>query len=281
MKTVHIVRYGEINIKGKNRGVFEKQLAANIKTCLKYNDVPYEMVERKRNRIFIHSEAKNLPLRTVFGISSFSEAISLKYDKDQLKEELKRQIQKLLKEKEFNTFRVSVQRLDKSFPFTSMELEREMGAYVVEISKKKVSLKEFDLNIQIEFALGEVYLFTERVKCFDGLPPGTEGNVCIELNDEISTLAALLMMKRGCKCFFIGKQPTNASLLEKYLHRKVYLESEDLKTVMKDKDCLAHIVPDSFPNIQKYDDERVLRPLVALTDKQIQSTLKIFEEAAA
>jgi tRNA uracil 4-sulfurtransferase len=277
MKTVQIVRYGEINIKGKNRDVFEKQLAANIKTCLKYNDIPYERVERKRNRIFVHTDANVSPLRTVFGISSFSRAIVFEYDK----EELKKQIRKLIEGIKFNSFRVSVQRLDKSFPFTSMELEREMGAYVVEICKKKVSLKEFDLNIQIEFALGEVYLFTERVKCFDGLPPGTEGNVCMELHDEKSTLTALLMMKRGCKCFFTGKQPTNANLLEKYLHRKVFIESEDLKTVMKNKGCLAHIVPDTFPDIQKYEDERVLRPLVALTKEQIQSTLNMFEEAAA
>ncbi|MCH8907643.1 MAG: hypothetical protein IH840_11180 [Candidatus Heimdallarchaeota archaeon] len=71
--------------------------------------------------------------------------------------------------------------------------------------------------------------------------------------------------------FFVGTPPTNTSLLEKYLHRKVYIEKTDINTTIKNKECLARIVPDRFPDIHEYEKQTVLRPLVALTEEQIQS----------
>ena len=72
-----IVRYNEIGLKGKNRGVFEKQLVINISKYFKFKSVKYSKIERFRGRIIIFGNFnldvidKKL-LSCVFGISSYS-----------------------------------------------------------------------------------------------------------------------------------------------------------------------------------------------------------------
>lgn len=193
MEKVVIIRYSEIGLKGNNRIVFEKKLISNIKDCLKKNKVKYKKIERLRGRIVIFTEEKLNCLKYVFGISSFSTALVIEPEIN----EIEKAVSKLIENKKFSSFRVSAQRLNKNFSLTSPEIERTIGSFICEKFSKKVSLKNFDLEVGIEI-LDYAYIFTERVKGLNGLPVGVEGKVISLIEDENSLLASLLMMKRGC-----------------------------------------------------------------------------------
>ena len=277
-KFVTIVRYGEINIKGKNRSFFEKALVKNIKRCLTYKGVPYTAVERERNRIYVYTDADCSCLKVVFGVSSVSKARVLPYN-DEVMGKIREELKQVIPTMDFSTFRVSVKRLAKQLPMTSLDVEKEMGAFIVETFDKKVSLREYEQEVSIEFTKDAAYIFMNSVKGFDGLPPGTEGEVAILFEDEKSILTTILMMKRGCLCHLYSTGFKDVTLLEKYMFRTPMLtiqKEKDLKSFMDENRCVALVVGDQFPELKEHDWE-VLRPIVAYTDGMVTEQLKIFE----
>ncbi len=213
MEKVVILRYSEIGLKGNNRIVFEKKLIDNIRDCLKKNKVKYKKIERLRGRIIIFTEQKLDCLKYVFGISSFSSALVVE---PEIKE-IEKAIESIIKDRKFKTFRVSAQRLNKDFSLTSPEIERTIGSFVCEKLNKKVSLKNFDLEIGIEI-LDYAYVFIERIKGLNGLPVGIEGKVVSLIENKNSLLASLLMMKRGCLVIPVSLKKTDISLIKKFAY---------------------------------------------------------------
>lgn len=186
-----IIRYGEIALKGKNRPVFENQLVANIKDCLqKHGTEAY--VRKDHSRLIV--DAPYIPaLRRVFGIHSISPCTICNIDS--IYEAVKEHIANFSKE---TRFRVSVQRVDKTIKGSSAEMEREIGAYVVEQTGAKVDLKGYDEEVGIELLSGKAYVFSERIAGPGGLPVGSQGRCTVIIEDKFSELAGLLVMKRGC-----------------------------------------------------------------------------------
>ena len=213
MEKVIIIRYSEIGLKGNNRIVFEKKLIENIKDCLRKNNIKYEKIQRLRGRIIIFTEQELNCLKYVFGVSSFSHALVLEPDIN----EIEKAVSKLAENKKFKTFRVSAQRLNKNFSLTSPEIERTIGSFVCEKLNKKVSLKNFDLEVGIEI-LDKAYVFTEKIKCFSGLPVGIEGKVVSLIENKSSLLASLLMMKRGCLIIPVSMKKTDINLIKKFAY---------------------------------------------------------------
>lgn len=248
---VVIVRYGEIGLKGQNRPYFENKLAHNIRDCLNKNNIGFDLVLRKTGRIFIQTEDECTQLKNVFGISSFSKAIECKPDL----EEIKAAALGLYKQ---GTFRVSANTLAK-YKLNSLELNQEIGAYIVEKTKAKVSLKNPDTNIGIEIISTKAYLFTEKHRGPGGLPIGTQGLVAVLLEDEKSINAAILMIKRGCTVTFVS---TGINLnLEKF---KEYAYGQNVKVV---NEIPAHaeaiVVSDTIRNLRQRNFKiPVLRPLI-------------------
>ena len=192
---VVLVRYSEIGLKGGNRNIFEKKLIDNMRSCLTRNKVKFCAIKNLFGRIFVETEERCECLRCIFGISSFSPAIDAGQTMDSAKKASEKLIQKLKKKM---TFRVSCQRLDKSFPFDSQEFERELGAFVVDKKGNRARMKGFDFELAAELIQGRIYLFTERIAGQGGLPVGVEGKVIAIIEKENDLLAALLMLKRGC-----------------------------------------------------------------------------------
>ncbi len=205
-----IVRYSEIGIKGKNRGYFEKKLINNIKDCLNKNNIEFDSIRRYSGRILISTEDKCLCLKNVFGISSFSPAVRIEIDINKIKEESL----KLYKE---GSFRISTKRLNKKFNFTSEQLNKEIGEFIIKNKKAKVNLNNPNCNIAIEI-MDYAYLFNERYNGFCGLPVCSEGLVTLILDSKNSLLAGILMMKRGCNLEIIKEKEINFNILEKYCY---------------------------------------------------------------
>ena len=197
-----IVRYSEIGLKGKNKSDFETKLSKNIKSFLKKNEIKYEKVERKHSRIIITTN-EYPSLSKVYGISSYCYALKTLKEIKAIKEEVKKQIKNYSSK---TKFRVSTQRIDKAFKKFSMDVDREIGQFIVDTTKAKVDLKNFDKEIGIEILPDAAYVFDNRQKGPGGIPEGVEGRVIALIENENSKRAVELVKKRGCEVIEVEKE---------------------------------------------------------------------------
>ncbi|MBT5273008.1 hypothetical protein HN695_07310 [Candidatus Woesearchaeota archaeon] len=269
-----IIRYGELALKGQNRAIFERKLVYNLKKCLKLHSLPFLAFNRLRGRIFLTFCGKNIDyaiLANVFGVASISFAIESRL------EDLEKNTDLLLKNKKFNTFRVTSRRVDKSLSIKSNELDIKLGSYVVENYKKKVSLTNFDLNIGVEAINKKLYVFLDKLPAPGGLPYGIEGTTFAVVKNEQDLLAALLMMKRGCEVIFLTTKP---ELVKNTCHNYGILP----KILKFDKITLKTI--EDFAKKEDFDSFIIGRnnlksnliefnPLVGLSEKQIKEKIKL------
>ncbi|MBU4284488.1 MAG: hypothetical protein KJ968_05240 [Nanoarchaeota archaeon] len=267
MEKVVIVRYSEIGLKGNNRIVFERKLIDNIKDCLKKNKINYEKIQRPRGRIIIFTDQKLDCLKYVFGISSFSSALVLE---PEIKE-IEKAVSKLAENKKFKTFRISAQRLNKDFSLTSPEIEKRIGSFVCENLNKKVSLKEFDLEIGIEI-LDYAYVFIERVKGLNGLPVGIEGKAVSLIENKNSLLASLLMMKRGCFVIPVSLKKIDIDLIKKFAYgfepELIIIKNiKEIDKIAKEHDAKAVVVGQTLESFKELKlKAMVLRPLIGFNE---------------
>ena len=218
-----LVHYHEIALKGGNRGFFVQRLVQNLGSALRQVKDIY--VQSLPGRIRINYP-DDIPwkiiqdgIRHTFGVVNFAQAHSLpiNYDSPDFIP-LCEAIEKNLPAKPFNTFRVTTKRGDKRFSKTSVEVNREVGAYIHERTGTPVRLNAPDLTIFIEIVDHTAYFSMNREPGPGGLPTGMSGKVVCLLSGGIdSPVAAYRMMKRGCKVTFV------------HFHGRPYLsrESED------------------------------------------------------
>src|SRR5512147_551897 len=204
-----IVHYHELALKGRNRDYFEQRLVRNIQLALK--DLGAKRVESLRSRIRVvlppsaSDEIIKDRLARVFGIANFSLAHALPLDLTKPDwEALKQAIGQEVQSQTFSTFRVSVKRADKRLALTSMDVERDVGTYLCDLTGKKVSLTNPDLTVHIELLSRDMYYSINKITGPGGMPVGVSGKVACLISGGIdSPVAAYRMMKRGCRALFI------------------------------------------------------------------------------
>jgi thiamine biosynthesis protein ThiI len=189
---VIIVRYGEVGIKGGKRREFERKLRDNVLAALRRKGIEGR-AKIIRGRILVDAPDEEAQIiAKVPGVVSVSPAREMDY------EEIPAYLKDALKGFNPKSFRVETQRLDKTFLKTSMEINREIGAFIVENFGWKVDLKNPELVVGIEIIAGKAYVFLEKLRGVGGLPVGTQGKVVVLLSGGIdSPVAAFLMLKRG------------------------------------------------------------------------------------
>ncbi len=204
-----LVRYHEIALKGGNRSWFENHLIQNIKKSAKrICDTPL-VVRKLRGRILLESEEDpkiEHALNTVFGISSFSPATSVRTDFEHITKKVLEEVSLSLKNTlSPHNFRVSTTRVDKILTSSSMEMDTLMGAEILKaFPQLKVKLKNPELNIGIEIRKENTFVWSQKRKGLGGVPAGTGGHLLCLLSGGLdSPVAALQMLKRGAKVSFI------------------------------------------------------------------------------
>jgi len=196
-----VIRYGEIGLKGKNRGYFVKRLRRNIRDCLKRNDLTGE-VRSVGQRVYVRVEDVERAvekLRDVFGIVSLSPAQEAPADIEAITVEALKVAQRAgLDEK--RSFRVQSRRADKAFPLISPEINRLVGAHIQAATGARVDLSnEADLTIGIEVRRDHALVYGQTVAGHGGLPLGTESRAVALMSGGIdSPVAAWMIMRRGC-----------------------------------------------------------------------------------
>src|SRR5207247_10323699 len=102
------------------------------------------------------------------------------------------------------SFRVSATRADKRLPFTSPQVEREVGGLIKVAKGWHVDLDEPALTIHIELLPDGAFYFFGKEPGAGGLPTGTGGRVACLLSGGIeSPVAAYRMMRRGCSVLLV------------------------------------------------------------------------------
>ncbi len=203
MKAV-LVHYHEIALKGRNRPGFILKLVRNLQTVCKGLAVSQVKSLPGRVRMQLDDEKDWPELRSrierVFGIANFSCSQSTAREV----EALKTAIRDSLGSVRCASFRVLTRRADKTFSFTSQEINREIGAAVQQRYGFPVDLENPELTIYIELLPEEAFFYTERFPGPGGLPVGISGRVTALISGGIdSPVAAHRIMKRGCQVVFV------------------------------------------------------------------------------
>lgn len=210
-----LIKYGELTTKTGNRKIFINMLYNNIKNALKNYNVK---IEKNRVRMFIETE-DNIDeivdiLKNIFGIHSIVVATRVNTNiKDIEKEALE-----ISKNMNFKTFKVETSRADKSFPITSMEFNKQIGALILKnISNVKVDVHNPDYLLKIEIREDYTYVYHKEIKASGGYPVGVAGKGLLMLSGGIdSPVAGYLAMKRGIKieCVYF-ESPPHTSVMAK------------------------------------------------------------------
>jgi len=205
-----LVRYGELGLKGKNRGSFEHALIRNMRAAAK--PIAEVRVERKRGRMAVFAEARVAEvarrLQDVPGIKSVSPAWGCEAEPEAIAELARQVLHEALRDRpadEETSFRVKTSRADKRFPMTSTELDRYVAERALPgLERMRVDLSQPAMRLEIEVRPERAYVFVQRFPGPGGLPVGTLGRAMCLLSGGIdSPVAAYLAMKRGCQVSYV------------------------------------------------------------------------------
>ncbi|HLC90988.1 MAG TPA: THUMP domain-containing protein [Candidatus Nanoarchaeia archaeon] len=263
-----LLRYGELFLKGKNQGIFEDKLIANIKKITAVKNC-----RRMRGRVILPYFPDHHSIKRVFGVGSYSPAIKV----GKTMEEIKAAALSLFQGKT-GTFRVATKRSDKTFPGTSLQINAEVGRYIEAHLSLQFHYEHPDHLLHIEINTAGAFIFTEIIPCFGGLPEGVEGKALLLVEDEASLIAGLLMMRRGCSLLPVSFQEQDLSLLNLYSSKKLKLHLlqnyEELEELSKQYNIPLLITGEIFSTYTKQGNLTTLRPLIAYTPSEIKKELE-------
>lgn len=228
MDKLIFIKYGELSTKKDNRKMFIKLLLKNIRRKLEGLEIE---INYTTARMYIKTTSKDIDevvdrLKEVFGIRSIVICDRVNNNKEEIENKIKEIIQTL----SFKTFKVETIRSDKSFPISSLEFSRMMGAVVLKNKECKVDVHNPDLILNIEIRSEGTYIYTKEVLGLGGYPVGVQGKGLLMLSGGIdSPVAGYLALKRGVdlECLYFESPPHTsleaknkvvklASIIDKY-----------------------------------------------------------------
>lgn len=200
-----IVHYHEISLKRGNRPLFLRSLQQNIRRAI--GDLGPARLAQLSGRMMIDLTGHPDPpavrdrLLRVAGIANVALAERVSSQLDALVPAVERAIEG----RAFKTFRITARRAFKTYPMTSVELNRALGAHVLSVRPDaRVDLYHAELDVAVEVLPSEAFVYSDRRSGPGGLPVGTGGTVAALLSGGIdSPVAAWRMIKRGCRVVFV------------------------------------------------------------------------------
>ena len=201
-----LIRYDEIGLKGRNRRHFENQLVRNIRYALR--DIKNVQIDKIRGRILgrvdlAEAEKCTSRLTQTPGIASISIGNSIEPDFDKMAELGVSLIHEKLQAQGELKFCVRTRRSNKVFPFTSKEVDFEVGSRIMETLSSNglsVDINGAEFILEIEIGPQETIVFDNRVSGLSGLPVGSSGQVLSLLSGGIdSPVSTFKLINRGCR----------------------------------------------------------------------------------
>lgn len=219
MRQLLLIKYGELTTKKDNRNTFINILCDNIHKSL--NGLNFKII-KNRVRMFIECEEIDLKnvinkLQKVFGIHCIVVCDKVNNNISDINEK----VISILRNKNFNTFKVETNRSNKQFALTSPEISRQVGASVLKNLNCKVDVHNPDIIVYLEVREDNTYIYLNEYKGAGGYPVGVQGKGLLMLSGGIdSPVAGYLAMKRGISVqglYFESPPHTNIQAKEKVL----------------------------------------------------------------
>ena len=197
--------YGELSLKGKNRGQFERMLRNRIHKSL--NGYNHQLVD-DLSKLYVMVDNNDVDeviekLKKIFGVVGLNPSARIGSEDEEIKAKVL-EVANYAYEQGARTFKIAVNRSNKEFEKKSMDYARELGAHVlINSSFEKVQMKNPDVQINVDIRKN-VYVYTERIKTYGGLPIGSTGKGLVLLSGGIdSPVASFMMAKRGMRINFV------------------------------------------------------------------------------
>lgn len=202
MKEVILGKYGELVLKGANKAHFEALLLRRVKAraALYGNFDIYKM----QSTVYVapKDDACDMDgmldgMKKIFGFVGVTVAAVCDKDMESIRACVKEYFPHRLVG--VKTFKVEAKRADKTFPLTSPQICREVGAYVLEAVRGiRVDVHAPQRVIRVEIREGGAYLHFDQIHGAGGMPLGASGRGLLLLSGGIdSPVAGFMMAKRG------------------------------------------------------------------------------------
>ncbi len=192
-----LCRFGELSTKQGNRNEFIKLLKKNIQVALR----EFDSIEIKRtfDRLIISyddidEQAIIDILKTVFGLSSFSIIRAMDLDMDAIISFIIEQMM----QKAPSKFKVYSRRLNKSFQYTSDDINRMVATSILKNTEHVVDVHQPEIKIRIECKHHQAFVSLETYRGPMGMPVRMAGKGLLLLSGGFdSPVAGYLANKRG------------------------------------------------------------------------------------
>jgi thiamine biosynthesis protein ThiI len=251
-----LIRYHEIALKKGNRPYFIDLLKRNLVASLR--DLKLQEAKTLQARILLNFdddadiEEIGRRIQRVFGIANFSFVDRRRADMESLRDGILGR----LNGRQFESFRIDARRADKSFPLTSPEINRVLGAAVKEKTGARVDLEHAELTIDVEILPECAFFSFDKIPGPGGLPVGGSGRVVSLISGGFdSPVAAYRMMQRGCRLVFVHFHSAP------YLDRTSQEKCRELVQLLTRHQLRSRLYLVPFGEIQRAIVAGVLRPL--------------------
>jgi thiamine biosynthesis protein ThiI len=251
-----LIRYHEIALKKGNRAYFTELLKRNILTAVKdlgakeIRSLPARLLLTFKNEV--EPETINERIGAVFGVANFSVVERTAKDIEALRGRILDSLDGI----SFDSFRVETQRGDKTFPLTSPEINKHLGAAVKEKSGARVDLTNAEFTIIVEILPHDAFFGFNKLPGAGGLPVGASGRLVSLISGGFdSPVAAYRMMQRGCRLIFVHFH--GAPYQDKTSQEKV----RDLVRTLTRRQFQSRLYIVPFGEIQRQIVAAVARPL--------------------
>ena len=197
-----LIKYGEIGLKGKNRGYFEdclvKQVRHNLAPLGDYH------VSKEQGRVFVECpedfdyEDTVKAISKVFGIVGFSPVVIVEsVEWEDVKKAVGDFVDTVYENKDF-TFKCFAKRGDKSYFKTSPEICADLGEELLtRFPGLRVDVHCPKESISVEIR-NRTYIYSQNIPGPGGMPVGSNGKAMLLLSGGIdSPVAGYMISKRG------------------------------------------------------------------------------------
>ena len=214
IKEILLCKYGELILKGANRGFFEDKLCKELRyRAKKYGNFN---ISRSQSTIMVEPLDDDADIdgmfdaaRKVFGIAAISRCAVAEKNMESIADITRRYIPDFLRDKK--TFKVEAKRSDKNFPLDSPAISREIGGVILScLPRLRVNVHEPDVVVKVEVRERAAYIHAGQFKGAGGMPVGSNGKGLLLLSGGIdSPVAGYMIAKRGIKieCLYFESFP--------------------------------------------------------------------------
>ena len=202
MKEIILCKYGEIVLKGLNRGSFENELIKNVNRRIK--PLGNFKLRSGQSTLYVIPQDDEADMdevyervKKVYGIAKVCRAVRAEKNMDSIFEVACECFGDILLGAK--TFKVVTKRSDKSFGMTSPEVSAELGGRLLsKFHRLKVDLYEPEVTVVCEIRDEGAFIHGAAEEAAGGIPVGTSGKALLLLSGGIdSPVAGCMMAKRG------------------------------------------------------------------------------------